>query len=268
MFCRWIAAFSTEYVPNVAFSNKSKRVIAYSLSSLDSDLVFGQIRNIILATIYFPGWKIFIYTLSRIISKTDRLYKKFTSLGATVVFKDDILSGNVPLSMLNYLVQDEKDVDVYIIRSALDRLSNRDVLAVKSWLQTDQGFFCTRDHPSHRSHAINANLWGARHKVLQDKITKSVENILNTFAKSLELDFVEEQFLNTILWNLVKDISFCHDSQACNSWPNSYKFPVKRIGFEYLGREIGAFEVPKNNSDNTEIKLNLLDSNTNCSLVV
>jgi len=64
------------------------------------------------------------------------------------------------------VVDDDPDVDAFIVRDADSRLTSRDAAVVADWLrqipETAAIFHCIRDHPAHSDSFINGGLWGAR----------------------------------------------------------------------------------------------------------
>ena len=127
---------------------------------------------------------------------------------------------------------DDKDVDVFIVRNAEARLSDRDATVVNDWQQKkSQGFHCIRDHPKHAASAIVDGLWGGIPKVLRPLLNDSMQGLLTNTA----LNNASNDFLHTVLWPRVKQVAFCHDSVSCSKWPNAHKFPIPRSqNLEYV----------------------------------
>ena len=54
-----------------------------------------------------------------------------------------------------------------------------------------------------------------------------------------------QKFLDTVVWEAVKDAALCHDSVSCEEWSGSVAFPVLRKGLEYLGAHFDTFGRPR-----------------------
>ena len=97
--------------------------------------------------------------------------RRLRQLGAQLHYVDGGSGGRRLAQMMwRFMVVDDPDVDVFIVRDADSRLTPRDAAVVADWLrqkpETAAIFHCIRDHPAHSDSFINGGLWGARRNEL------------------------------------------------------------------------------------------------------
>ena len=176
--------------------------------------------------------------LTRYPALEKRIITKLKNLGVEIIMVDygEI---SVPPLMWRFLVADDLDVDVFIVRDADDRLTSRHAIVVNDWLKHKEAVHCVRDHPSYRISAMMGNTWGGRPKKMKKKLLKPLREMM----QDLKSDFNEDsKFLNKNIWPLFQNSIYCHDSVSCNIWTNSHPFPVYRVGTEHIGQRYDAFD--------------------------
>ena len=96
--------------------------------------------------------------------------RRLRQLGAQVHYVDRGGGRRLAGMMWRFMVIDDPDVDVFIVRDADSRLTPRDAAVVADWLgqkpETSAILHCIRDHPAHSDSYINGGLWGARRSEL------------------------------------------------------------------------------------------------------
>jgi hypothetical protein len=241
---RYVAARRTGLLD----SRNSSRVISYSLWGNKAKYTHGIIRNLQLAPVYFPQWTVRVY-----IEDSDqeggtvyppvpmRILQTMMELGAQI-YKVDVRSNPVPPMMWRFLVADDDEVDVFIVRDADSRLNSRDFAAVDAWLNSDAAFHCIRDHPSHAIYVVSGGLWGAHRSALNGLIKLPWRHLTTGMAKGYGQDL---HFLANVIWPRVKSSALCHDSVSCNKWPRAVAVPVPRQGLQHIGQVFDEFEVPR-----------------------
>jgi hypothetical protein len=165
--------------------------------------------------------------------------------------------------MLNYMIVDEPNASVFIIRSALSRLSLRDFQAVKEWIESDKWFHVIHDHPLHSNYLIVPDLWGGRTIKLRYMLKQPMRNVLLSYFNSPDHvsksgTELEVLFLRHILWPQIKNSYLFHNGISCDKSPYSKQFPIKRQGFEFLGEKYTEFGVAVNNTENDAHYLEML----------
>ena len=242
--------------------------VSFTLSSFHLSQVYGVIRNIHLIRLYLPQWTIHVYIRHHPkYSEKGRVHQKLVSLNVTVHYIQGF--EDIPDKLLGYLVADEVNVERFIVRDVVGRISERDICAVEDWILKDKDFHCMRDHPNHKGLPMVPGLWGAKHSALMQALGATMkrtlqeyfvernlsravheekpENIRNTEGGQAKRNFElsEETFLRDVIWPKVKNNVLCHDSLFCDIWHGSVAFPSKPESQRFVGMKYYAFEMPE-----------------------
>ena len=224
---------------------------------------YGAIRNAQILPVFFPGWTLRIYvpsscTTNDKLKVPPRIISKLQDLGAHIAYVNTSQI-TIPPRYWSYLVADDEQVDVFLIRKAVTRLSDRDAAAVNLWLHSGHPFHCIRDHPKHSESVFVDGLWGARSQNLRQILGCSMLELLSTTIASLVLKIPDRgslsfhlestlihfggyDLLHEILWTKLKDYALCHDSVSCSEWSTAQKFPQARSDKqEYLGEHFDMY---------------------------
>ncbi len=198
-----------------------KKVISFSLWGDNPKYTIGAIRNAELTPIIFPGWTSRFYCG---MSVPNDIIKTLVSLPDTQVIMMDVDGDWTGMFWRFYTCEDS---DIMLSRDTDSRLSNREKLAVDEWLESDKDFHIMRDHPYHNTEILGG-MWGVRNGLLNN-----IKSLINEYTKG---DFwqVDQNFLNQIIYPIVIDKSFIHDSYFSYNI-NSKKFPSERINREFVG---------------------------------
>ncbi|ESO00763.1 hypothetical protein HELRODRAFT_175241 [Helobdella robusta] len=248
-------------------SQKIKKIISMSLWGSKTRYTYGALRNAQLLPVYFPNWKLRIYVekeqpngLTSFPPVDKRILTKLKNMGVEIV-EVDHADTQIPPIMWRYLVADDETVNVFVVRDADCRLTDRDAIVVEDWLKNYRlPIYCVRDHPNHKRFALLGELWGG----ISRKMRKILQKPWKEMMRGLRSDYNQDnEFLTDVIWPAFKNSSACYDSVSCHSWPNSRPFPVKRVGTEHLGQIFDAFGNVK--EDDVQILL-ASDIPTDCSL--
>ena len=254
-----------------------RRVIAMSLPDSDPVHTWGVVRNAQLVPVIFPGWTLHIYT-SQNLTETqpmtqqqlsasnqshipEKIIKTVESLGAKVILLDAETSQTVPSSMWHYLVADQPDVEVFLIRNPDERLTTRDRATIDDWMASEkvQIMHSIKDHPRHSNSTIIDGMWGAQLEQFNSKFEKiSMQNIIQNYMdenqNTKDLKTIADVFLKTFLQPKFEGNIMFYDSITCDK-QYSVPFPVERKENIYIGQKFDAHERPLVND-----KLDLLAS--------
>ena len=238
------------------------RVIAMSLYGSNTRYTYGALRNAQLFPVIFRGWNLRLYVPDpeggwpQEILVSDRVLSRLKLLGTEIVYVHSNLQ--IPPQFFHLLVADNSSVEYFIIRNADYQLSDRDMAVVDDWLFTNYVFHCIRDHPDHRTQSIVTGLWGGKQA---DLVKLLGQTMLKTLLNFLHKEQVRtmSKFLIGVLWPVVKDHCYCHDSVSCDKWPGSVKFPINSYSATaYLGQK---FDIFQNSIENLSFKV----SDVNCT---
>jgi hypothetical protein len=231
------------------------KVISMALYGNKPVYTMGAIRNAQLLPVIYPGWTLRVYmadpkSANASLNVPARITSKLRVLGVQIVYVNGSLL-QYP-QQWGYLVADDPDVEVFLVRSPHARLSDREATAVQLWLKNWQPFHCIRDHPSHADVVLKDFLWGARTKGLQKLLGAPLSQLMvpSTVRTILERDgrwHEGASFLPDLLWPLVEMYALCHDSVSCLKWKNSDPFPVPRTNAsaEFVGRTYTQHQEPE-----------------------
>jgi len=218
--------------------------------------IWGVIRNAQLIPVYFPEWTLRVYIAADPVPShlavPPKIIKKLKGLAAEIA---KVLVDNT-MSPRNWrlLVAKDKRVDYFLVRDADARLSEREAAAVREWVsmaeQQISAFHCIRDHPKHADQAIVDGLWGGRPRLLRhllnQDVTQIIYHIISNIGSAINWSDDMNNFLNQVLWPIVRDSAICHDSvSSCDRWPSSTfrrPFPTVRYGDEYVGQKFDAYQ--------------------------
>lgn len=239
MFLRYISYKKQGYTqPDL------KKVISMSVYGNAPQFTMGAIRNAQTIPAFFPGWSLRVYVArpdpdlpNKNWIVPDRIIAKLKSLGAQIAYVD-LTHVKLEPKWWSYLVADDPSVEYFLVRSANGRLSDRDAAAVSEWIESTNSesvFHCIRDHPRHASAAVESGLWGGRGAPLRERLKPGMNALLHEYVSNHSAHAGEgsaavrpTHFLSNVIWPLVRDVAYCHDSVSCKNWPNTYSFPVER----------------------------------------
>lgn len=242
-----------------------RKIISMSLYGNSSRYIWGVIRNAQLIPLYFAEWTLRVYIAAdpspSDLAVPPKIIKKLERLGVQIA-KVSTKNTTSPRNW-RLLVAKDKHVDYFLVRDADTRLSEREAAAIREWLSVAEqyGFVvhCIRDHPNHVDQAIVDGLWGGRpgllHQLLRQDVTQIMDSVLSNIAPSVNRPpYVIGNFLNEILWPVVRDSALCHDSVSpCDRWTTSTfrrPYPSMRYGEEYVGQKFNAHHEPLNEDSN------------------
>ena len=155
-----------------------------------------------------------------------------------------------------YIFRILQDVDVFIVRDADSRLSERDAALVSEWLHTGKPFHCIRDHPSHVSDPVYGGLWGGKGQELRTLVAVPFVMLMKGYGSTYGQDLY---FLSNAIWPRVKYYAYCHDSASCGRYASSHPIRIPRHGYEHVGQVFDAHGVER--EVDMEIMRHSMDSN-------
>ena len=165
---------------------KGNNVISMSLYGSSEKYIVGALKNAENLADFFPGWKLWIYTVAKARASQkpkhkqidDKVLSKLKSYGAEIHYVDPYKT-SIPAMMWRFLVADDLSVDHFIVRDSDSRLSARDAAAVYQWILSGKAFHCIRDHPSHVIYAVSGGLWGGIPSALRGIFKTSFKELIS-----------------------------------------------------------------------------------------
>lgn len=200
-----------------------ENVIAYSLWG-DGEMYWqGALKNIEQVKKYFPGWICRFY-----IDDTCKpeLIETLKDCEIVMVKSKDSFEG----MFWRFLAAEDTKVDVFLSRDCDSRFSDREIAAIKEWLESDKDFHIMRDHPYHTV-PILGGMWGCRNGILRNiNFSKSIEAWNKFSIKGCDQDYLGSQ-----IYPLIKDKAMEHSEFGLQFGGEIRPFPTQRIDYEYVG---------------------------------
>lgn len=195
----------------------------------------GAIRNSELIKDIYPDWKMIVYYDDTV--PTDTI---------TELKNNDVLlinSTNVPYGCFwRFFASDIEDCEYICFRDCDSRISEREYLAVKEWMDSGKSLHVMRDHPAHKipygsnSLGILAGMWGIKGKIIEMK--KSIDSFLLNKENYYGID---QTFLQAI-YNFFQNDRMTHDE-----FFEKNPFPIERVEGRFIGERIDINEKPLTN---------------------
>ena len=196
-----------------------KKVISFSLWGNNPKYTIGAVRNAELIPLIYPGWIGRFYCANTV---PINIIEKLSNLNSEIVKINE--PGNFTGSFWRFTAISDQDVDVMISRDTDSRLTNREALAVKFWLESGKLFHVMRDHPFH-SVKILAGMWGAKKPILEN-----MKKLIDKYKKE-NYKQVDQEFLHKVIWPKVKRKVYINDP-----FFDKKPFPEKRNNLEFVGK--------------------------------
>lgn len=209
------------------------KVISYSLWGNKEFYTYGAIHNVYGCAFYYPEWTARFYVQQDV----DQTVKEILcSAKNTEVYETE--DGPSEGGMFwRFLPAFEDGVDIMLSRDCDSRITEREVFAVKDWLQSDKDFHIMRDHPHHTS-LVMGGMWGCRNGIL-----RGLKDRFDNFRKS-ERWGLDQMFLNSCVYPEISTNAKVHSECVCFNGENSETFPTKRLGKYFVGQRVSSENFP------------------------
>jgi hypothetical protein len=207
--------------------------ISYSLWGDNPLYNVGAIRNSEQIQVYYPEWKMILYYDNTVPLLT---IEQLTNNNVKCV---DVTDLNIYGMFWRFLACDIEDSKYVCFRDCDSRLSERESLAVKEWIESKKTLHVMRDHPAHgipygnNQLGILGGMWGIKSKSLP-----MTEMVLK-YNKDVKLGYGSDQtFLKTI-YQVFQNDRCTHDD-----FFEKKPFPIRRKNGRFIGERIDINENP------------------------
>ncbi|WIV50026.1 hypothetical protein QQG91_10125 [Marivivens sp. LCG002] len=184
----------------------ARNVISFSLFGSNPKYAQGALRNAMIARHLYPDWTTRFYVDDSI---SPQITKALGREGAQLR-----RVGGLPADRFGtfwrFLVEDDPEVDFYIVRDCDSILNIKERAAVDQWLSSKKPFHLMRDGPS-QSELVLAGMWGA-HRGNIGKMTNRVIAFDKTVASLRNSRILDQQFLREVVWPIMRGRVCVHDS--------------------------------------------------------
>ena len=184
-----------------------RNIIAFSLWGKDPRYLSGAQHNAIVARYLYPGWTARFYVDD---SVPDGVIKALIAQRAEVLRAPKQWPAGEYGLFWRFLVEDDPNVSIYLIRDADSVMNIKERAAVEDWLASGKAFHVMRDWPAH-SELILAGMWGA-HRGNLSQMGKRVNDHIRTAKKRLNNRTTDQMFLREKIWPIVRQDVCMHDA--------------------------------------------------------
>ena len=195
------------------------KIISFSLWGQNPKYTIGAIKNADLALKLYPDWVCRFYCANTVPNQIiDNLKNKSNTQVVTVEE-----TGNWKFTVSRFLPMSE-DIEYMISRDTDSRISDREVQAVREWIDSGNSAHIMRDHPYHGGFPMLAGMFG-----IKGGIIKNVEALLKLMNVSEQYNY-DQIFLGKYIYPFIQDDAMVHDEFFENK-----PFPTKRKNLEFVG---------------------------------
>ena len=210
-----------------------KKVITFSLWGNNETYLYGAIKNAETALEVYEEFECWFYVHKETVPQ-DIIDALIAMKNVKVIMKSGNLNENKP-RMWRFEAIDDPDVEFMLSRDTDTRILEREILAVREWLESDKLFHIMRDHPHHTFHVL-AGMFGTR-KIPEIPRWKE---LMNSFVPK-DSRMYDQNFLRDYIYPHIKDNSIIHaafhkiESHAKN-FPIDYDEDLRFVG-EYVYKD-------------------------------
>ena len=209
----------------------SRNLIAFSVWGDNIRYLNGAITNAIVARYLYPGWShASMPTRARRQAFRDALVQN----GAQVVMVEDLPADRFGL-FWRFLVEDDPDVDIYLVRDADSVMNIRERWAVADWLSSGKAFHVMRDHPQH-SELILAGMWGA-HRGNIGGMRERIEACVRAGSNVGNNATLDQHFLRNVVWPIARNSVKIHDDYFDFMAPTRFSTDFPLPGAMHVGQD-------------------------------
>ncbi len=237
-----------------------KKVISYSLWGDNLIYNIGAIRNVEIASIFYPDFECWFYVHKE--SVPEIIIERLSKFNNTkIIFKEGDLNNSKPM-MWRFEAILDPEVEIMLSRDTDSRFLVREKLAVEEWLNSKFSFHIMRDHPYHTTEILGG-MFGTKKNPKIDWETH-IKNCQQIGARDYD-----QYFLKEIIYPLIEDDCLIHASfwkkeDFCQPFPIGFENDYKFVGGHVYPNEsinVGHCEHLKNNYNGPMIGANYYNNN-------
>ncbi|MGH1367619.1 MAG: hypothetical protein ACRBCL_03310 [Maritimibacter sp.] len=184
-----------------------RNIIAFSLFGDGKRYLEGAIRNCIVARYMYPGWTPRFYVDD---SVPVEARNGLTAAGAQLKMVPNLPALRFGLYW-RFLVEDDPEVDVYIVRDADSIPTIKERVAVQDWLASGEPFHVMRDWVTH-TELVLAGMWGAHRGNITGGMGRKILDFSKTRENILNSRVDDQLFLRREIWPYMRGRTFVQDS--------------------------------------------------------
>jgi hypothetical protein len=194
-----------------------KKILSFSLWGDNPTYNVGAIKNAEQAKTFYPEFECWFYIHENVPKETIDILKEMSN--TKIIMKTGDLNTNKPM-MWRFEAIDDPDVEIMMSRDTDTRFTQREILAVNEWLNSNTIFHIMRDHPEHGC-CILGGMFGTK----KIKEIPSWSSIINKYTQIGCRDY-DQTFLTNLIYPIIKNNSTIHAS-FYRIEPHAKHFPIK-----------------------------------------
>jgi tetratricopeptide (TPR) repeat protein len=210
--------------------HRQRNIISFSIWGTDARYLRGAINNAIVARYLYPGWVARFYTDA---STPAEFRAVLQQNAAEVVMMPDMRAADFGLYW-RFLVEDDENVDVYIVRDADSVMNIKERVAVADWLKTGRAFHVMRDDLQH-SELILAGMWGAHRGNIGD-MRGRIAHYRESLPKIANHVHKDQHFLRQVIWPIIRGSVKIHDRHFNFMKPERYDTSYELPAHIHIGQ--------------------------------
>lgn len=195
------------HLATVDLGSPARQVLAFSLFGSDQRYILGAINNAVVARYLYPGWTARFYVDETVPDEARRLLARN---GGQVVTVNGLPAADYGL-FWRFLVEDDANVGVYVVRDADSVINAKERSAVASWLRSGRAFHVMRDNIQH-SELMLAGMWGA-HRGNLGPMTPKLRSFVGGIGLRANYVHRDQHFLRSEIWPTVRQSVYVNDEQ-------------------------------------------------------
>lgn len=186
---------------------RTRNIIAFSLFGDDRRYLTGAMNNAIVTRYLYPGWTARFYVDG---SVPAAFRNQLGAQGAQVLMLDGDWTADKYGLFWRFVVEDDEDIDFYLVRDADSVCNIKERAAVEDWLASGKAFHLMRDLPIH-CELILAGMWGAQRGNVRN-MAQRIRTHVETGVKKVNNRITDQEFTRNVLWPIVKQDALIHDT--------------------------------------------------------
>ena len=205
------------------------KVISFSLYGDKNEYCIGALKNAKIAKKIFPEFECWFYVHKP--SAPKGIYKKLAAMNnVKIIFREGNLKECKPMMWRFEPIYDES-VELMLSRDTDSRLTDRDVICIKEFIESDKEFNIIRDHPYHVKE-IMGGTFAAKQSMLFSNFDKLIDEY-----KQVGMHEYDQRFLKEKVYPLVKDKSLIHSNwkKFEGEVVQKIKLPYNKESYYFIG---------------------------------
>jgi hypothetical protein len=226
------------------------KVFSFSIYGDNPIYTIGGVKNAKLIKELFPDWKGVFYIADDV---DKNIVEEIENQGSIV----ELIDHNKSFTGMfwRFAAISNPNIDVMIVRDCDSRLSERDVLAIQEFMESDKNFHIIRDHPIGHHYPINGGMWGCKKtdftsnlfNIIEKYLKDNYSHIYNTSSSKIDsIRNADQIFLKNIIYPMVVNDSLIHDEYFKfeeSSKPINHDRKINN--FAFIGESIDENDKPR-----------------------